>query len=92
MPNVPTAIEQGFKDVTVEGWYAVLAPKGTPQPIIERLNKELNAILAAPEPKQKIEQTGEVVLGGTPDELAKRMRDDYERYGAIVRRLKITAE
>lgn len=92
MPQLPTAIEQGLKDVAVEGWYAVLAPKGTPQPVIDRLNKEINAILALPDLKQKVEQTGEVVLGGTPEELAKRVKADYDRYGEIVRRLKITAE
>lgn len=90
--NVPTAIEQGFTDVAVEGWYAVLAPKGTPRDVVQRLNKELNFILISEETKQKIEQTGEVVLGGTPDDLAKRMKSDYDRYGEIVRRLKITAE
>jgi len=92
LPNVPTAIEQGFKDVAVEGWYAVLAPKGTPRDVVERLNRELNNILVSAEAKQKIEQTGEVVLGGTPDDLAKRMKADYDRYGEIIRRLKITAE
>ena len=92
MPQLSTAIEQGLKDVAVEGWYAVLAPKGTPQPVIDRLNKEINTILAMPDLKQKVEQTGEVVLGGTPADLAKRVKADYDRYGEIVRRLKITAQ
>jgi len=92
MPNLPTAIEQGFKDVAVEGWYAVLAPKGTPQPVVERLNKEINALLALPELKQKVEQTGEAVLGGAPEVLATRMKSDFDRYGEIVRRLGITAD
>lgn len=92
MPQVQTAIEQGFKDVAVEGWYAVLAPKGTPQPIVDRLNKEINAILAFPDFRQKVEQTGEVVLGGTPEALAKRVKADFDRYGEIVRQLNITAE
>jgi tripartite-type tricarboxylate transporter receptor subunit TctC len=92
MPAIPTAIEQGFKDVAVEGWYGLLAPKGTPKAVIDKLNTELNAILASPETKHKIELTGEVVLGGTPDDLAKRIKSDYDRYGEIIRRLKITAE
>jgi tripartite-type tricarboxylate transporter receptor subunit TctC len=92
MPQLPTAIEQGFKDVAVEGWYAVLAPKGTPQPIVDRLNKEINAILALTDFRQKVEQTGEVVLGGTPEALAKRVKADFDRYGEIVRQLNITAE
>lgn len=92
MPELPTAIEQGFKDVNVEGWYAVLAPKGTPQPVIDRLNSEINKVLAQPDLRQKVEQTGEIVLGGTPETLAKRMKADFDRYGEIVRRLNITAE
>lgn len=91
-PNVPTAIEQGFADVAVDGWYALLAPKGVPQAVIERLNKEVNAILQMPDIKERIEQSGEVVLGGSPDALAKRMRHDYERYGQIVRKLNITGD
>jgi tripartite-type tricarboxylate transporter receptor subunit TctC len=92
LPNVATAIEQGFKDVAVEGWYAVLAPKGTPKSVIDRLNQEINTILTSPETKQRIEQTGEVVLGGTAEDLGKRVKADFDRYGEIVRRLKITAE
>jgi tripartite-type tricarboxylate transporter receptor subunit TctC len=92
MPDLQTAIEQGFKDVAVGGWYAVLAPKGTPQTVVDRLNKEINALLALPDLKQKVEQTGELILGGTPDVLAKRVKADYERYGEIVRRLNIKAE
>lgn len=92
MPDLPTAIEQGFKDVIVDGWYALLAPRGTPQSVIDKLNKDINALLATPDLKQRIEQTGEVVLGGGPDVLAKRMKSDFDRYGEIVQRLKITAE
>ncbi len=92
MPNLPTAIEQGFKDVAVGGWYAILAPKGTPQPVVERLNKEINTLLALPDLRAKIEQTGEVILGGTPDRLAKRVKADFDRYGEIVKRLGIKAQ
>jgi tripartite-type tricarboxylate transporter receptor subunit TctC len=92
MPDLPTAIEQGFKDVAVDGWYALLAPRGTPQSVIDKLNKDINALLVTPDLKQRIEQTGEVILGGGPEALAKRMKSDFDRYGAIVQRLKITAE
>jgi tripartite-type tricarboxylate transporter receptor subunit TctC len=90
MPDLQTAVEQGFKDVAVGGWYAVLAPKGTPQPVVDRLNKEINAILAVPEFKQRVEQAGELILGGTPEVLATRVKADFDRYGEIVRRLNIT--
>lgn len=91
-PDVPTATEQGFADVAVDGWYAMLAPKGVPQAIIDRLNKDVNAILQMPDIRDRIEQSGEVVLGGSPEALAKRMRHDFERYGQIVRKLNITGE
>lgn len=90
MPDLQTAVEQGFKDVAVGGWYAVLAPKGTPQPVVDRLNKEINAILTVPEFKQRVEQAGELILGGTPEVLATRVKADFDRYGEIVRRLNIT--
>lgn len=58
MPQIPTAIEQGFPDVAVEGWYSILTRKGTPTAVVERLNKEVNALLKLPDLKAKIEQSG----------------------------------
>lgn len=92
LPDVPTAIEQGFPDAAVEGWYALLAPKGTPAPVIDKLNSEINTILAMPAVREKIEMSGEFTIGGAPDALGKRMQADFDRYGAIVRELKISAE
>lgn len=92
MPQLATAIEQGFPDVAVEGWYSVLTRTGTPAEVVARLNKEFNAALKVPDVKAKIEQSGEIILGGTADAATKRIREDYERYGAIVKRLKITAD
>jgi tripartite-type tricarboxylate transporter receptor subunit TctC len=92
LPDVPTAIEQGFPGVAVEGWYALLAPKETPAAVVQRLNSEINAILAAPEVRERIKSSGEIVLGGTSAALAKRMQGDYERYGAIVKELNISAD
>lgn len=92
IPQLPTAIEQGFPDVAVEGWYSLLTRKGTPAAVVDRLNKEVNAVLKMPDVKAKIEQAGEIVLGGTAQAAADRVREDFERYGAIVKRLKITAD
>ncbi len=92
MPQVPTAIEQGFPDVAVEGWYSILTPKGTPAPVVARLNKDVNAVLAVADVKSKIEQSGEIILGGTPEAAAARIRADFDRYGVIVKRLQITAD
>ena len=92
MPQLATAIEQGFPDVAVDGWYAVLAPKGTPADIVGRLNKEINAVLAMPDIRERILSFGDIVLGGAPEDTEKRIRHDYDRYGAIVSQLKITSD
>jgi tripartite-type tricarboxylate transporter receptor subunit TctC len=92
MPELPTAIEQGFPDVAVDGWYALLAPKGTPREIVDRLNHEVNTVLDVPEIRERIVLIGDLALGGTPEEAKKRIMHDYDRYGAIVSRLKITSD
>lgn len=92
MPQLPTAIEQGFPDVAVDGWYALLAPKGTPAEIVDRLNKEVNAVLAMPDIRERIGSIGDFVLGGTPQDTEERIKHDYDRYGAIVSRLNITSD
>ncbi len=92
VPQLPTAIEQGFPDVAVDGWYALLAPKGTPQEIVNRLNKEVNAAIETPDVRERLVTVGDLVLGGTPEDAGKRMKQDYDRYGAIVSRLKITSD
>jgi len=92
VPQLPTAIEQGFPDVAVDGWYALLAPKGTPEEIVNRLNKEVNATIEMPEVRERLVAVGDLVLGGTPEDAEKRMKQDYDRYGAIVSRLGITSD
>jgi len=92
VPQLATAIEQGFPDVAVDGWYALLAPKGTPADIVNRLNKEVNTAMNMPDVRERLMAVGDLVLGGTPEDAGKRMQHDYDRYGAIVRRLKITSD
>lgn len=92
LPDLPTAIEQGFPGVAVNGWYAVLAPAGTPSSVIALLNKEINAVLEVPVVRDRLAKAGEIILGGSPESLGKRMKADFERYGEIAQRLKITAE
>ncbi len=92
LADLPTAIEQGFADVAVDGWYSVLAPRGTPVQTVAFLNRQINAIVASPDVKSRIEAMGEIVLGGTPEAASARIKADYERYGAIVERLKIVGE
>jgi tripartite-type tricarboxylate transporter receptor subunit TctC len=84
--------KQGYPTLVAEIWNGLFAPIGTPQPIIELLNREINTILTLPDVKEKLEGTGEVLLGGPPDALARAVKTDLDVFGAVVRSAHITAE
>jgi len=92
IPDLPTMEEQGFRDVFVDIWFGVYGPGGMPVEIAEKLNREINAALREPDAVEHFRQRGEIVVGGPRDVLAKATRDDYERYGEIVKRFKIQAD
>jgi len=92
MPEVPTATEQGLPGVEVEAWYGVFAPKGTPAPVITRLNQEFNAVLQMPDVRSKLTAAGLELLGGTPQQLDDLVKADYQRYGTLASELKIKAD
>ncbi len=92
LPDVPTLTELGYPGVEVDAWYGVLAPAGTPAPVIARLNREINAILELPEVRERLNTAGIDVRGGTPEAFGAEMREDYARYGRIVQELGIKAD
>jgi len=92
LPDVPTFIEAGIPDFEATSWVAVLAPAKTPRPVIEKLNKELNAVLADPAIVERLATLGIVATPGTPDQLAAQIRNDLEKYGKVVKAAGIKAE
>jgi tripartite-type tricarboxylate transporter receptor subunit TctC len=70
-PDVPTFKEQGFGDVDGTIVYTLIAPPGTPAPVVAKLNAALNAAVATPDMREDLRKRGFVAMGGTPDELAK---------------------
>ena len=74
LPDVPTFIEGGVPDFEASSWVAVLAPAKTPRPVVEKLNRELNAALKDPEIVERLATLGIVAAPGTPEALAERMR------------------
>ncbi len=84
LPSVPTLIEQGLKDAEVDMWYGLFAPKGTPAAIVERFNREMNAILSAPETRAVFEAQGLDPSPSTPAEFAALVKRDRERWATIV--------
>src|SRR5205085_1491101 len=79
LPDVPSMAEAGLPNVEVSSAVGIVAPAGTPPETVEILNKEIAAIIAAPEFHQRMAAIGVDVLGTTPAEYAKILRDDYAK-------------
>jgi tripartite-type tricarboxylate transporter receptor subunit TctC len=92
LPDVPTFIEAGLADFEASSWVAVLAPAKTPRPVIEKLNRELNAVLSDPAIVDKLATLGIAATPGTPEALAKQIADDLDKYGKVVKAAGIKAE
>jgi tripartite-type tricarboxylate transporter receptor subunit TctC len=93
VPEVPTSVEQGFPRLISATWYGVFAPAGTPAPVIERLHGALNAALADPETRRKIEENGcDVEPSASPADLARYVEEDRDRWLDVVRRADMKAE
>jgi tripartite-type tricarboxylate transporter receptor subunit TctC len=89
LPDVPTIAESGVPGYQASSWNAISAPAKTPRPIIERLNKEINAVLADPEVKAKLLELGVVARGGTPEDLKSLLVSDIEKWRGVIERAKI---
>jgi tripartite-type tricarboxylate transporter receptor subunit TctC len=75
VPELPTLKESGFPEIQALAWMAIMAPAGTPMPIIERMNKEIVAILKEPETEQKLATSYMEAIGSTPEELTAWMNE-----------------
>jgi tripartite-type tricarboxylate transporter receptor subunit TctC len=84
LPDTPTTTEAGLPQYKVNGWFALLAPGGTPRPILERLNKELMAALNDPQVKQGFEKAGAEVMMLSLDESKKFLHDEIIKYRDII--------
>ncbi len=85
LPDVPTLAESGLAGYAAYVWMGLLAPKGTPSAIVERLQRELKASLAAPEVKGFFNEAGVEIVGSTPAELDAYFREERDRWARIVK-------
>ena len=85
LPGVPTTAEAGLKGFEIDYWYAVLGPAGMPRPVVEQLQREIAAIVNAPEMKQSLLAQGTVAAGSTPEDLEARLRIVYELWSKVVK-------
>ena len=91
LPNVPTFIESGFKDISVMSWIGILAPAKTPRPIVLEINKALNEILNSEQAKEKLSGLGIIITPTSPEMFAEQIKVDLSLYEKIVKTAGIKA-
>ena len=91
-PDVPTVAESGLPGFEFNSWFAMMAPAGTPRPILQYLSAEVTKALADPEVREKLNAQGLTPRGTSPDDLGKAMRLQLTRYGELIKQNGITAE
>ena len=84
-PDVPTASEAGVPGFNVPVWQSLVAPAGTPRPIIDRLNAELRRALALPATREKLETAGMLPRPSTPEELGIYMQTETKKWGTLIK-------
>lgn len=92
LPDVPTLEEAGLPDFNIETWYGVLAPTGTPNEVIAKLNVEMLKVIKSPEFIQRMRDSGAEPLGSTPAEMARRISEETTRFARIVRDGKVAID
>ena len=92
LPDVPTVAEAGLKDFEVTTWYGILAPAGTPQSVVRRLNAELVKVMHAPEMKEKLTATGTEPLTSTPEEFTAYIKREIAKWGDVIRKAGVKAD
>ncbi len=92
LPDVPTLDEAGLKGFDIGTWFGLLAPAGTPAPVIERISSEITRIVARPDFRKKLEDIGANPVGNSPSQMARQIKEDTERFAKLVRDAKVTIE
>jgi tripartite-type tricarboxylate transporter receptor subunit TctC len=92
LPDVPTIAEAALPGFETGTWYGIVAPAGTPPPVVARLNREVNRILALPDVQEKLLAQGLEPAGNTPAEFAAMIRSEIAKYAKIVKAAGIKAE
>ena len=92
-PELPTMAEQGFETSQVNSWYVFVAPKRTPRAVIDRLNRDLNAVLTEEDTIARVDKIGGTVIAGwSPGETTQLIADEYARWAEAVRKAGLEAK
>jgi tripartite-type tricarboxylate transporter receptor subunit TctC len=84
-PNVPTIAESGYPGFEVSSWFGVLAPAGTPKPVIDYLNKAITATISTPEFKKRLVDLGAVPMHGGPQEFSQLIATELHKWESVVK-------
>jgi tripartite-type tricarboxylate transporter receptor subunit TctC len=91
-PDLPTVIEAGLPGYEVTAWYGVLAPTGTPRPILERLAREIDRIVQLPDIQTAFQKQGSEAVGGTTEVASRFLHREVETWEKVVKASNMTAE
>jgi len=90
LPDVPTLAEAGLPATDLSSWFVLMAPAGTPEPVIVTLNREVNRILKEPEVRERLLQLGLVPMGGSTEQLRAQMQQDSGKWGLVIRSAQVS--
>ncbi|WP_077001106.1 tripartite tricarboxylate transporter substrate binding protein [Variovorax sp. KK3] len=92
LPNVPTVAESGVPGFESNSWIGILAPAKTPQPIVDKLQRELRAVVQSADIKERLASLGITASGNTPAEFGKQIETDLAKYAEIVKTAKVKVD
>jgi tripartite-type tricarboxylate transporter receptor subunit TctC len=92
LPNVPTFKELGLEPVNRMAYYGILGPKGLPKDIVDKINAAVRTALQDPAVKKRIEDTGSLVVGNTPEQFAEQIKAEFAVYKEVVAKQKLSLE
>ncbi len=84
-PDLPTLASQGYPELEASAWFGFAAPAGTPEAIVNRMNAELQQVLASPSVRERLQGQGMEALGGTPAEFGAFIRSEIDRWSRVVK-------
>jgi tripartite-type tricarboxylate transporter receptor subunit TctC len=92
LPNVPTFKEVGLEPVNRMAYYGIVGPKGLPKDVVDKLNAATKKALEDPATRKRIEDTGSIIIGNTPEQFAEQMKAEFEVYKKVVDSAKLRLE
>lgn len=92
LPNVPTMAESGLPGFESYNWQGIIAPAGTPEPVIQKLNTAFNKILKKPEVVKAFDATGGQAAGGTPEDFSKFIQSETEKWAKVIKSANISTD